>query len=41
MRDILKTVLNRAECRKSAQDDKWSICLTAGDAVSRANQERP
>ena len=30
----------RAGSRKSAQDDKWSFCLTAGTLVP-ANQERP
>ena len=35
---IIRVVQSRS--RKSAQDDKWSFCLTAG-TLWPANQERP
>ena len=31
---------HQSRSRKSAQDDKWSFCLTAGTLLP-ANQERP
>jgi hypothetical protein len=33
-------VLGQSRSRKSAQDDRWSFCLTAG-TLKPANQERP
>jgi hypothetical protein len=36
--DLLK--LDESWFRKSAQDDKWSFCLTVG-TLCPANQERP
>jgi len=32
--------LDQSRFRKSAQDDKWSFCLTVG-TLCPANQERP
>jgi len=37
---IIGTQFIRSRSRKSAQDDKWSFCLTAG-TLCPANQERP
>ena len=38
--DIAGQTQMESRSRKSAQDDKWSFCLTAG-TLWPANQERP
>ena len=37
---IAITLTGESRSRKTAQDDKWSFCLTAG-TLWPANQERP
>jgi hypothetical protein len=37
---LVEKVVGESWSRKSAQDDKWSFCLTTG-TLCPANQERP
>ena len=38
--EVAKVIVEQSRSRKSAQDDKWSFCLTAG-TLCPSNQERP